>query len=129
MIHDSLSAQDVIESILPDPGGRWTVLDRLTRSSRFASSIAPAALSVTLGHNGFRMNVGQVEALTFFDDTFRILLAAAKADGRLALLPITSTAYKSIRGPQCVFVGTVGEYRAAKEQIEPLHEDYPTTGF
>lgn len=120
----ALVARDVIESILPDSSDRWTVLDHLTHSSRFASSIAPAALSVTLGPNGFRMNVGQVEALTFFDDTFRILLAAAKADSRLALLPITRTAYKSIRGPQCVFVGTVREYRAAKEQIDPLHEDF-----
>src|SRR5437867_2373455 len=118
-----LSAKNVIESILPDPADRWTVLDCLTRSSRFASSIAPAALSVTLTSNGFRMNVGQVEALTFFDNTLRILLAATKTDSRLASLPLTSATYKSIRGPQCVFMGTVDEYRAAKERIGSLHED------
>ncbi len=70
------------------------------------------------------MNVGQVEALTFFDDTLRLLLAAKKTDSRLVSLPITSIAYKSIRGPQCVFMGTVGEYRAARERIDALHKDY-----
>jgi hypothetical protein len=124
MIDNSLSARDVIESILPDFSDRLTVLNRLARSSQFASSIAPAASAVTLVHNGFRMNVGQVEALTFFNDTFRILLAATKADSRLASLPITGSAYKSIRGPQCIFVGTIGEYRAAQERIDSLHEDY-----
>src|ERR1700730_12632301 len=89
----------------------------------FASSIAPAALSATLRRNGFRMNVGQVEALTFFDDTIRILLAATSADTRLASLPVTVTEYKSVGGPQCVFTGTVAEYRAAKKLIDPLHED------
>ena len=113
-----------MKSILLDSGDRWTVLDRLTRSSRFASRIAPAAFSVTLGQSGFRMNVGQVEALTFFDATIRVLLAATKADSHLASLPITSTQYKSIRKPQCVFTGTVAEYRAAKDLIDPLHENY-----
>jgi 5-methylcytosine-specific restriction enzyme A len=124
MVDDDLSAQDVIESVLPDASDRWTVLDRLTRSSRFASNIAPAALSATLRRDGFRMNVGQVEALTFFDYTIRILLAATSADTRLASLPVTVTKYKSIGGPQCVFTGTVAQYRAAKELIDPLHEDY-----
>lgn len=123
--HDcSLSARDVIERILPDSSDRWTVLDRLNRSSKFASSIAPAALSARLGNNGFRINVGQVEVLTFFDDTFRVLLAATKPDKRLARLQIVRTTYKSIRGPQCYFVGTIGDYRAAKQQIDSLHEEY-----
>lgn len=123
--HDgSLSARDVVERILPDASDRWTVLDRLNRSSKFAASIAPAVLSVRLGNSGFRINVGQVEVLTFFNDTFRILLAANKTDERLARLQIVRTTYKSIRGPQCYFVGTVSDYRAAKEQIDSLHEEY-----
>jgi Domain of unknown function (DUF3387) len=124
MVGDDLSAQEVIESVLPNARDRWIVLDRLTRSSRFASSIAEAALSATLWQNGFRMNVGQVEALTFINDSIRILLAATSGDSRLAALPVTGTEYKSIRGPQCAFTGTVAEYRAAKELIDPLHEDY-----
>lgn len=48
-----LSAKHVIESILLDPARRLTVLDCLIRSSQFASSIAPAALSVTLNPTAF----------------------------------------------------------------------------
>src|SRR5260370_15553206 len=84
MVDDDLSAQNVIESLLPDVHDRRTVLDLLIRSSQFASSIAPAAWSTTLWQNGFRLNVRQVEALTFIDTNIRIMLAATRADPRLA---------------------------------------------
>jgi 5-methylcytosine-specific restriction protein A len=70
------------------------------------------------------MNVGQVEALTFFDGTIRILLAASIEDSRLKSVSVTETHYRSVRGPQCVFMGTLAEYRAAMQLIDPLHEDF-----
>jgi 5-methylcytosine-specific restriction protein A len=119
-----LSAKDVIENILPDAEPRRIVMDRLLRSWKFASGIAPAAGSVTLREDGFRMNVGQVEALTFFDDTMRILLAASIEDRRLKSLPVSGTKYRSVRGPQCVFEGTAAEYQAVMPLIDPLHEEF-----
>jgi 5-methylcytosine-specific restriction enzyme A len=124
MVHDNLSAKDVIEAALPDATDRWVVMDRLIRSWEFAASIAPAAPSLTLRPDGFRMNVGQVEALTFFDDAIRILLAASSDDTRLVSLPVTGAEYLSFRGPQSVFGGTAAEYRADKAVIDPLHEAF-----
>ena len=124
MVDDVLSARDVIKSILPDANDRWTVLDRFIRSAHFASSIAPSVLAATLWQNGFRLNVGQVETFTFVDETFRIMLAAPSTDTRLAALSISRSTYASIRGPHCAFTGGVAEYRAAKDRIDPLHEDY-----
>jgi hypothetical protein len=124
MVGDDLSAQEVIESILPDTRDRWTVLDRFIRSAHIASSMAPNALAATLWQNGFRLNVGQVETFTFVDEGFRIMLAATSADPRLARLSVSDTAYASIRKPNCAFTGGVAEYRTAKDRIDPLHEEY-----
>ena len=119
-----LSAQEVIEAILPDVNARRLVMDRLIGSWEFAGTIAPAARSVTLSENGFRLNIGQVEALTFFNDTIRILMAAAIDDPRLATLPLRSTSYVSIQSPQCAFIGSALEYRTNKPLIDALHRHY-----
>jgi hypothetical protein len=119
-----LSPQDVIEAVLADAEPRRIVMDRLVRSWKFASGIAPAAASVTLREDGFRMNVGQVETLTFFDDTIRVLLAASIEDSRLKLVRVFETDYRSVRGPQCVFAGTVADYQAVMQLIDPLHDEF-----
>ncbi|MGY3506322.1 DUF3427 domain-containing protein [Bradyrhizobium sp. USDA 4471] len=99
-------------------------MDRLVRSWELAGSIAPVARSVSLASNGFRLSVGQVEALTFFDGSIRVLLAAPANDKRLANLPIRDTSYSSFRGRQSVFEGTPSEYNAAKYRIDPLHNKF-----
>src|SRR5438445_7337229 len=118
------SARDVVEAILPNAADRLLVLDRFVRSVYLASSIAPAALAATLWENGFRLNVGQVETLTFVGETFRIMLAAGTSDRRLAGLSVSASTYASIRTPHCAFVGGVTEYRSAKGRLDPLHEEY-----
>lgn len=118
------SARVVVESILPDIVDRRLVLNRLVSSVHLASSIAPAALAATLWENGVRLNVGQVESFTFVDETFRIMLAAASSDRRLAGLSVSTSTYASIHTPHCAFVGGVAEYRSAKDRIDPLHEEY-----
>ncbi|WP_338693857.1 DUF3427 domain-containing protein [Bradyrhizobium sp. 26S5] len=120
----ALSARKVIEAVLPDARLRWLVMDRLLRSWELAGTIAPLARSVSLASNGFRLNIGQVEALTFFDGTIRVLLAVSHDDARLALQPIGRTEYRSFRGPQCVFIGSVPDYEAAEQLIEPFHAAY-----
>ncbi len=124
MTDDALSARDVVESILPDANDRWTVLNRLIRSARSASLIAPSSLAATLWRNGFRLNIGQVEAFTFIDQSCRLMLGVPSTDTRLKGLSVSPSDYASVRGAHCAFTGSPAEYRAAADRIDPLHDDY-----
>jgi hypothetical protein len=56
---------------------RQAVVDRLAKSVAVADSIAPNAWSATFFANGFRLNVGSVEVLTFVDREVTVNLSAA----------------------------------------------------
>jgi len=112
---------EVLEAALPNSAERVVVLRQLLRSAERAAQLAPSAWAVSLSDAGFRLSVGQVETLALFGDTLRVLLSADDHDPRLNTLPISPTAYRSVRGPQSAFVGTVAEYVAAQQILEPLH--------
>jgi hypothetical protein len=118
------SAAEVMEAALPDAKERDVVLRQLLRSADIANRIASSAWAVSLLDAGFRLNVGQVEALALFDDTIRVLLAAPQGDARLVGLQVLGTTYKSVRGSQSAFVGSIPEFTAAWSVLEPLHVAY-----
>lgn len=124
MTSESVSPEEVVLSIAKDPNGQWIILDRLIRSAAIASAISATAWALSQFRDGFRLNVGQVEVLVAFPGGMRLLLAADANDPRLARLPIESTAYKSVQGPQSAFAGSMEEYSAARSIIDPLHEAF-----
>jgi hypothetical protein len=67
-----VEAEEVMLDLLPNLTERRFVLKQLLASADLAHSLAPNAWGVTLFGNGFRLNVGQVEALWFFDGTLRV---------------------------------------------------------
>ncbi len=60
----SAGAESVMVAICPDEDARREILHGLLDSIAFAERIAPEGWAVTLFTNGFRLNVGPVEALT-----------------------------------------------------------------
>lgn len=118
------SPQALLERIVNDAAERRAVLERLLQSCREAAAIAPASWAVSQLQNGFRLNVGQVEAFAVFDDGVRLLMAAEKGDARLQGLQVQTTAYRSISGPQSAFAGSPMEYLRARHILDPLHSAY-----
>lgn len=117
-------AQKVIEASIPNEARRLAVLNQLVRSTQLAESVAPSAWAVTLRPDGFRLNVGTVEALGAWGEYMRVLLSASADAPQLAALNVNQTAYSSVAVPQCVFVGTVEEHFAARQILEPLHHAF-----
>jgi hypothetical protein len=118
------SPRELIETLIPEPAIRLAVLHQLVLSSRTADEVAPTAWAVSLSPHGFRLNVGQVEAMAYLHGGLRLLLAASSDDMRLNGLSIQTTNYRSVRGPQSAFVGTVEEFIAARAILDPLHEQF-----
>ena len=70
-------------------------------------------------------NVGQVEVLTLWGDTVRVLLAASDSDPSLkATFRPHNTSYLSLGDPQSVFEGTASEFAEARAVLEPLHMEF-----
>ena len=114
------SAAQVMQSALPDAGERMEAIQLLMQSSALAQAIAPSAWAVSLLDWGFRLHVGQVEALAFFDDKVWLLLAAQAQDRKLAGLPVMATNFKCYRGPQSLFAGSIRQYTGAQDILAPV---------
>ena len=74
-------AEAVLSAICPDQTMRQEMLRCLLDSIARAEEVAPDAWAVTLFDNGFRLNFGQVEALTFEKAEARWPFATSKGDG------------------------------------------------
>jgi len=61
-------ARSVMTELCPNVEDRRRVLAQLLRSIATAEKHAPNSWAVTLFEHGFRLNVGQVEAFTFFGE-------------------------------------------------------------
>jgi hypothetical protein len=62
---DPAFAASVMERLCPSPADRFLVLQQLLASIEIAKQISPDVWAVTLFNYGFRLNVGQVEAMTY----------------------------------------------------------------
>ena len=79
---------EIIESIFAKDPKRDIIFKQLIDSSRFANLISELSWSVTLYKNGFRMNVGPVEALLYFDGIISINFLAQKENGTILSIRI-----------------------------------------
>lgn len=112
---------EVMERVLPDIRERKEVLRVLLDSCRYADSLAPNAWSLSLRENGFRLNVGRVEALACFGNGLRVLVAAPSKSSRLKGLAARPTAYASGPDPQCAVVVSPAD---AASKVRDLHFDF-----
>lgn len=121
---DVAPAQAVMLELLPSVSDRNLVMQQLLDSAAFAESIAPNAWAVTLFANGFRLNVGQVEALVFRDGQLRVNLVGTAGippcDGPYCL----PAHYNSLPQPLCAFVGHVTDYRVMAQSFRANHEKF-----
>ena len=119
---DPAYAAEMLHTIFPNASDYELILAQLADSIREANSVAPNAWAVTLFANGFRLNVGRVEALTAFDGEVRLLLrgrlSAGVKDVRKWLRPAP---YRSVAGDNFIFRSTAEQFRACRNMILPPH--------
>lgn len=113
-------------SILPgcDESLRRTVLEQLLHSAEVAAAVAPAAWAVTLFDNGFRLNVGPVEALVLDGRTVLVNLAVSSGADAVNGLSVQPTEYKSMPEPQSRYVGDVEAFVRDRDRLQPFHEAF-----
>jgi hypothetical protein len=117
-------AEAILVRGLPNVRDRSLVLKRLLDSATMADTTAPNAWGVTLFPDGFRLNVGQVEALVLGEQTLRVNLLTDLSVPPAVGPCFAATAYQSMPEPQCAFVGTVQQYAGVEVAIAAAHESF-----
>jgi 5-methylcytosine-specific restriction protein A len=117
-------AEKIILRVLPDDNERKVVLLQLFKSVQFVNGIAPSSWAVSLLNDGFRLNVGQVEVVTFCWQQLRVNIAGKAGitpyDGEMFI----NTDYRSQPYPQCAFVGSVAQFERVKKIIQAGHKQF-----
>ena len=100
---DSTSAESIMVSLCPDAKERHRLLQQLLESCAVAERVAPRACSVTLfkDGSGFRLNVGNVEAMAYRSGLISLLLHGDAPT--LMVGHVSATSYSSVPQPQSSF--------------------------
>ncbi|MHB1799536.1 MAG: hypothetical protein ACYCUI_14750 [Vulcanimicrobiaceae bacterium] len=115
------AAEAVLVEQCPNLEERLAVLHRLLITADAANAIAPNAWAVTLFVNGFRLNIGQVEAVIFIDGGLRINLSASVGTKPFVGQNFVAAGYRSLPQPLCAFVGTPQQYLPLAAELELAH--------
>ena len=122
---DERSEIEVAEQVLveqcPNPQDRRLLLERFLASVDAANGFAPNAWCATLFSNGFRLNVGQVEALVFLDGQLRANLVGLAATAPYIGANFQQASYRSLPQPLCAFVGSLRQYASVAAGIAEAH--------
>lgn len=123
---DPSVAEAIVSEFLSDPAERRVALNQLVASADYAATVAPAAWSVTLYRNKFRLNVGRVEVFVVGNGFVRF-----NCVGRVGRRPFTGAGfedpgdrYKSVPDPKCSFVGSFEEFAAIRTTLQPYHHQF-----
>lgn len=121
---NTVDAMAVVVEMLPAPAERKWLLSRLLDSADFADSIAPNAWGVTLFRNGFRLNVGQVEALVFIDGKIRVNFVGRNGIGTFAGESFADADYRTLPQPLCTFAGMIAAAAALPPSVWSSHAQF-----
>jgi hypothetical protein len=124
---DPASAQAVMEQTCPDPKVRRFLMKQLLRSAALAEKEGPRSWAVTLFHDGFRLNVGQVEAFTYFRRVVRLFLLGSLPAHAYTVGEIIPCSLRSMPQPQFIFVGGAKELERIHSALEPKHKAFVQT--
>jgi hypothetical protein len=124
---DQDAAEAVMRRNCPDEGMRRFLMAQLLRSIAVAEKAGPGSWAVTLFANGFRLNVGQVEAFTYLNRLVRFFMLGSVPANAYTVGEILPCAFRSLPQPQLAFYGSVGELERLIRLLTPAHESFLTT--
>ena len=120
-------AESVMRRACPDAHARRFLMARMLESIALAEKAGPRSWAVTLFDNGFRLNVGQVEAFVYLNRISRLLMLGAAPAQALTVGDIVSCSYRSMPQPQFAFYGSAQELERIQSHLAPLHAAFVQT--
>jgi len=121
------SAEDVMERACPDAAARRFLMKRLLQSIAIAERLGPNSCAVTLFDEGFRLNVGQVEAFTFKRRLAYFFMFGAVSGRAYTVGEIIPCAFRSMPQPQSVFIGSATELQRVHSALAKAHKSFVET--
>lgn len=122
--NDPNYAKEVISRHVASRIYQEVLLSQLLTSVGIANDIAPSAWAVTLFDNGFRLNVGPVEAVIFGDGILRVNMIGSRGVGPITGHHFETCEYARIYGPQCAYRGTIADYAPLRESLASAHAEF-----
>lgn len=117
-------AAKIMEEFCPRVTERRLILGQLVRSIAVAESIDCDCWAVTLFRNGFRLNVGSVEAFAFLDGQVRLLLCGFVPRGAKALGVLYACDLKNAPQPSFLYVCNLTTFGKLRNRVAAAHEAY-----
>ncbi len=121
---DPDKAKEILKELAPMSTERRALLRQLMRSTEIANSIAPTAWAVSLFPNGFRMNVGQVEAFVFLDGDVRLNIVGTCGMPPIVGALFVPAPYRSVPQLCCAFYGALNDFVKVQEALQQRHAEF-----
>lgn len=122
--NDPARAGKLLRTLCPSSSQRRVLLTRLLDSVAVADGIGACTWAVTLSEDGFRLNVGAVEALTFFDDEVRVFLHGAVSLHATRSTRIVACGLAKAPAHSFIYRCSPKTLRENWEQLDGPHQDY-----
>jgi hypothetical protein len=117
-------AARIMEATCPSMDDRKSVLAQLLRSAGIAGAISPDCWAVTLLRNGFRLNVGSVEALNFLGGRMEMFFCGPVPERVDGHGEIRDCPMRSAPSGSFSFRGTPAAFDAVEHLLASGHASY-----
>ena len=117
-------AEKIISAQCFSLGEQKTVLQQLLESIDLATLYAPDSCAVTLFGNGFRLNIGAVEAYTLFGTEVRLFLIGEIPEEVHQYGVVIPTNFRSVPGDQSFFACSVTDFSHVTSFLQSAHQKY-----
>jgi hypothetical protein len=121
------SAQEVMELACPDAGARRFLMKQLLKSAALAEAAGPRSWAVTLFPDGFRLNVGQVEAFVYLNRVVRFFMLGNLSARAYTVGEVIPCSFRSMPQPQTAFYGSPKELERIRSALAPAHKVFLQT--
>ena len=121
------AAQAVMERACPDATARRFLMKQMLDSLAIAEKSGPNSWAVTLFADGFRLNVGQVEAFTYRRGLAYFFMLGSVAARAYTVGEIITSSFRSMPQPQSVFIGGAKELQRIHAALAPAHKRFVQT--
>jgi len=116
-----------MERACPDATVRRFVMKQLLQSIAIAERLGPNSCAVTLFEDGFRLNVGQVEAFSYKRRLAYFFLLGAVSDRAYTVGEIIPSSLRSMPQPQSAFIGSAKELQRIHSALAQAHKSFVET--
>lgn len=124
---DEAFAASVMLRACPDADARRFLMKQLLESIAYAEQAGPGSWALTLFDNGFRLNVGQVEAFAYLNRLVRFFMLGSVAAEAYTVGDIIGCSFRSLPQPQLAFYGNARELERIHAALAPAHREFVQT--